>query len=218
MTTAQARPTALAELEAARSPAVDPRLRADFLRLLRAVPGALHRDGDARSADGRRLHLTASAIVTDRDAEHVALLWHRKGRFWVQPGGHVEHDETSLEAAARREVAEEIGLTDLERVGEGPALLHAHELSPGFGPCGAHWDVLHLLRCPLPADRVPLRPSAESPAVIWAPWPRGTDGRHGAAELPEGTVADMPEKLRALADVLDDAPYQRTPGSDPADG
>src|SRR5690625_6934664 len=89
--------TALAELSAAVS-----RARQDYLELLRSSPRALHREGGPR-------HLTASAVVIDAPAEHVALMWHRKGQFWVQPGGHLEEGGASFEQAARREVTEEIG-------------------------------------------------------------------------------------------------------------
>ena len=98
----------------------------------------------------------------------------------------------SFEAATRREVAEETGLTDLERVGDGPAVLHQHDLSAAFGSCRAHWDVQYLLRAPLPAAQVPLRPSEESPEVTWAPWDA----------LPEGTVEDLPGNLALLGDWM----------------
>lgn len=183
--------TALAELSAAVSPA-----RQDYLELLRSSPRALHRDGGPR-------HLTASAVVIDAPAEHVALMWHRKGQFWVQPGGHLEEGEASFEQAARREVTEEIGLEGLERVGAGPAVLHRHTLDAAFGRCEEHWDVQYLLRAPAPAAQLPLTASAESPEVLWVPWPLIDGGpRRSSAALPEGTVADMPGKLEELADYL----------------
>lgn len=183
--------TALAELSAAVSPA-----RQDYLELLRSSPRALHREGGPR-------HLTASAVVIDAPAEHVALMWHRKGQFWVQPGGHLEEGEASFEQAARREVTEEIGLEGLERVGAGPAVLHRHTLDSAFGRCEEHWDVQYLLRAPAPAAQLPLTASVESPEVLWVPWPLIDGGpRRSSAALPEGTVADMPGKLEELADYL----------------
>jgi 8-oxo-dGTP pyrophosphatase MutT (NUDIX family) len=62
-------------------------------------------------------HLTASAFVLSPDRASVALVHHAKLGIWVQPGGHFEPDDETPEAAARREVAEEIGLTDLESLG-----------------------------------------------------------------------------------------------------
>lgn len=184
---------ALRELEAASDAASGPDAAADYRALLLRSPGALHRDGGPR-------HLTASAVVIDAPAEHIALLWHRKGRFWVQPGGHLEPGETSFEQAARREVAEEIGLEGLQRVGDGPAMLHAHALDAAFGSCAEHWDVQYLLRAPAPAAELPLRASEESPEVRWVPWPRRAHG-HGrdTSALPEGTVPDLAGTLEQLA-------------------
>jgi 8-oxo-dGTP pyrophosphatase MutT (NUDIX family) len=55
-------------------------------------------------------HLTASAFVISPERDAVLLILHKKLGIWVQPGGHIEPDDTSLEAAARREVREEVGL------------------------------------------------------------------------------------------------------------
>lgn len=96
-------------------------------------------------------HLTASAFVLSPDRSSVALIHHEKLGIWVQPGGHLEPGDASVEDGARREVAEEIGLTDLEplglvdvdvhqipaRGGE-PAHLH-HDLRFGF--VASVWDL-----------------------------------------------------------------------------
>ncbi len=55
-------------------------------------------------------HLTASAFVLSPDRAAVLLILHRKLGLWLQPGGHLEPSDESLAAAARREVAEEVGL------------------------------------------------------------------------------------------------------------
>lgn len=183
-------------LRGAGSPGVAAKDRDAYLRLLAENPRALHRDGGP-------VHLTASAVVVDAPIEHVALLWHRKGRFWVQPGGHIEPDETDLEASARREVAEEMGLTDLELVVPGPAVLHRHGLSSSFGACREHWDVQFLLRTHGRAEEVPLSTSEETPEAIWVPWPLLDGGpERSTAALPEGTVPDMAGKLETLARVI----------------
>ncbi|MFC7373804.1 NUDIX hydrolase [Brachybacterium sp. GCM10030268] len=185
--------SARTELGLAREAVSGPEVAEDYLALLGSEPRALYRDGGPR-------HLTASAVVIDAPAEHVALVWHRKGRFWVQPGGHLEQGESSFEQAARREVAEEIGLTVLERVGAGPAVLHRHRLDAAFGACSEHWDVQYLLRAPAPASELPLTASEESPDVTWAPWPLvGEGSQRSSAALPEGTVTDLPGTLDGLA-------------------
>lgn len=198
MTLAEAPQQALAELERADAAVSGPALAREFRALLASDPGTMLRDGGPR-------HLTASAIVIDAPGDHIALLWHRKGRFWVQPGGHLEPGETGFEQAARREVAEEIGLEDLERVGDGPAMLHRHGLDAAFGTCREHWDVQHLLRAPAPAAELPLVVSEESAEVRWVPWPRrGAGPARSVSALPEGTVPDLAGTLEHLAGYLAD--------------
>jgi 8-oxo-dGTP pyrophosphatase MutT (NUDIX family) len=201
---------ALEELRSASPVAIDPAVRADYMRLLEQIPDAVLRDGPARSAEGGGLHLTASAVVLDATAEHLALVWHARGRCWVQPGGHLEAADASLEQAVRREVAEETGLSGLQRVGPGPALLEPHDLASTFGACGGHWDVVFVLRAEQRASALPMRAEAEgAPAPIWVPWPRDPSPSSAvrfspAPQLPSDAAADMPEILGRLAPYLDE--------------
>lgn len=200
---AEASARAIALLRGAASPGISEEDRTAYLALLEHEEDPLHRTGGP-------IHLTASAVVIDAPAEHVALVWHRKGRFWVQPGGHLEPEETDLLAAAQREVREEVGLSGLEVVGGGPAVLHRHALSAAFGSCREHWDVQFLLRASAPAAQLPLRPSEETPEAIWVPWPRlGAGPARSTDALPAGTVADMADKLDVLAQCLAAAETER---------
>lgn len=186
--TAAATPPALQQCLAELAVASDRDLAAEYEGLLRENPEALYREGGP-------VHVTSSCFITDATGEHIVLVWHAKGQFWVQPGGHLERSDAGCEAAARREAAEETGLVDLQLVGDGPALLHQHELPEAFGACRAHWDVQYLFRTAKPAHLTPLRTSEESPKVIWV--------RPG--ELPEGVVDDIPDTLRRLTPVLSPA-------------
>jgi len=55
-------------------------------------------------------HMTASGIVLSADAAQVLLIFHRRLKRWLQPGGHVEPEDADLPAAAEREVREETGV------------------------------------------------------------------------------------------------------------
>lgn len=57
-------------------------------------------------------HFTASAFVLSPDRASILLIFHSKLQRWLQPGGHLEDTDTSVIAAARREVSEEIGIED----------------------------------------------------------------------------------------------------------
>lgn len=72
------------------------------------------RDGSCaidRSANSQ--HFTVSAFVTHPQTGEVAVLWHPVRDKWSQPGGHVDPGDTSVPQVAAREIAEEVGLTDV---------------------------------------------------------------------------------------------------------
>src|SRR5680860_2584 len=86
-------------------------LRDEYVSFIRASPGSvLDRDGGAE-------HVTASCFVFTPDLDQVLLCFHKKGRFWVQLGGHVEAADDSVATAALREAREEGGINDIRPVG-----------------------------------------------------------------------------------------------------
>jgi 8-oxo-dGTP pyrophosphatase MutT (NUDIX family) len=130
--------------------------RADLLRLLTGyragdeaeersrlavldLVAAAHDPFDRRSyAPG---HVTASGWVIHPEGDRILLIHHAKLDIWVQPGGHVDPDDDDLVAAARREIAEETGLTDLEPVG-GIVDVDVHAFpARGEQPDHHHFDV-----------------------------------------------------------------------------
>jgi 8-oxo-dGTP pyrophosphatase MutT (NUDIX family) len=55
-------------------------------------------------------HITTSAFIVDHETSGVLLLKHKSLQRWLQPGGHVDSTDTSLQSAALREAFEETGL------------------------------------------------------------------------------------------------------------
>ena len=111
-------------------------------------------DGDERSRDialralesGRAMwprsefepgHFTASGFVVSPDGGSLLLIHHGKLHRWLQPGGHIESEDSTVEAAARREVVEETGVGDLRILDAALVRIDAHEI-PGRGSEPAH--------------------------------------------------------------------------------
>ncbi len=114
-----------------------------------AILALLGRSGDVTSRRHYEPgHLTASAFVLSPDDSRLLLIHHGKLNRWLQPGGHLEPSDLSLEAAARREAKEETGVRELELL-VGPFDVDVHEI-PGRAeePAHRHYDVRFLFRAP----------------------------------------------------------------------
>ncbi|MCL1602110.1 MAG: NUDIX domain-containing protein [Actinomycetia bacterium] len=87
-------------------------------------------------------HFTASAFVLSPDREEVLLVHHRKLDRWLQPGGHLESEDFSIEDGARREVLEETGVSDLRLLGPALMRIDAHQIPPFEDePAHMHFDL-----------------------------------------------------------------------------
>jgi len=114
-------------------------------------------DGDLFDEEANDHHITASTFVVSERG--VILHLHRKLQIWVQPGGHVDAGESTLQAALR-ETLEETGLA--ARHCDPPNLFHV-DVHPG--PRGhTHYDLRYIL---LSAPNDPSPPEGESPEVYW---------------------------------------------------
>jgi 8-oxo-dGTP pyrophosphatase MutT (NUDIX family) len=87
-------------------------------------------------------HFTASGFVVSPDGDALLLIHHAKLGRWLQPGGHIEAYDATVEAAARREVSEETGIGELDIVGAALVRIDAHEIpARGSEPAHVHIDL-----------------------------------------------------------------------------
>ena len=123
--------------------AVDAREEADRCAMVR-LAGELERP---LSRDEPSAHFTASAFVVDEAGERVCLVTHVKLGRLLQPGGHVEPGDASLEEAAMREAREETALElVLHPAAPRPFDLDIHQIPERPGePAHFHLDVRYLL-------------------------------------------------------------------------
>lgn len=90
-------------------------------------------------------HVTASAFVLSPENDALLLIWHGKLHRWLQPGGHVDPEDADVVFAARRELSEEVGLSDVETDGR-IFDVDVHDIpARGDDPAHAHFDVRFLL-------------------------------------------------------------------------
>ena len=155
-------------------PTEDPEVgayRDRMLRFLDTHPDALHRS----CAEG---HLTGSALVLDAASKRILVLFHRKVRRWLQPGGHADGD-ANLAAVALREATEETGIDQMV-VDVVPIDLDVHRFRSANEPDHDHLDVRFLVLAPPGA--VPVA-NHESEGLQWV-----TLDRLGEIGVDPGTV------------------------------
>lgn len=109
-------------------------------------------------------HLTASAWITDIEQTKAVLLHHKKLDIWVQPGGHIDDADSSLETASLREATEETGLVGLKLKQSQIFDLDVHKI-PARKQEPEHW---HLdVRFWFAANNTDLEISDESNELAW---------------------------------------------------
>ncbi|HCP46259.1 MAG TPA: NUDIX hydrolase [Deltaproteobacteria bacterium] len=115
-------------------------------------------------------HFTASAFVLSPEGDRLLLIFHKKLKLWLQPGGHIDPQDQDIEAAARREVREETGLVTLQRL-SGPGTLLDLDIHPipahpkRDEPAHEHFDMRILFR----AGSEELRPGDDAADARWVP-------------------------------------------------
>jgi len=121
-------------------------VEADEREFLEAFAGLLELPGDVFSADHYVPgHITASGFVVHPSDDAVLLIHHEKLGMWLQPGGHVEPADGDLEAAARREIAEEVGIDRADSLGAFDVDIHTFPARSDV-PTHLHYDVRFAFR------------------------------------------------------------------------
>lgn len=136
-------------------------------------------------------HLTASGLVLSPDGTSVLLVHHRRLARWLQPGGHVDPEDESPDAAARREVEEETGVGRLVPRG-GLIDVDIHAI-PARGEEAAHHHFD--LRFGYVATDAEISPDDEVHDARWVEF-----GRLGEYAVDASTLRAM-EKLASTAPV-----------------
>jgi hypothetical protein len=123
--------------------AADEREEADRCAMLRFAQEL----SDPLSRNERKAHFTASGFVVDERAARTCLVQHVKLDRLLQPGGHIEATDLSIEAAALREAREETALeVELHPGAPRPFDVDIHEIPGRPGePAHFHLDVRYLL-------------------------------------------------------------------------
>lgn len=132
-------------------------------------------------------HATASCVVFDTTLTRTLLVFHRKGRFWVQPGGHAEDGDASIVDTALRELREETGIEAAPPAGPLAYDLDHHGLSSSFGRCASHLDIGIVV---IVDPKAALTVSDESEDVRW--WP--------VDALPSEVPEQLEPRLQGLLD------------------
>lgn len=146
------------------------RTRIEMIEFALAHPDALHRS----CVPG---HFTGSALVVEEGTGRFAVLFHRKLRKWLQPGGHCD-GEPDVGRTALREAAEETGIASLS-LRPGIVDLDIHEVRPPGEPVHRHLDVRFVV---LAATGSELRGNHESDSLRWVR-PGELDGLDADASL-----------------------------------
>lgn len=113
-------------------------------------------------------HITCTAVILNPAADAILVMHHHRHKRWLLPGGHVEPQDASLAAAARREAIEETGIALPPPTQAFLAGIDVHGIPPRRSePYHQHHDLIFALHA-LTED---FAVTEEAPQVAWARFP-----------------------------------------------
>ena len=132
---------------------------------------ALREEADVFTRENDRMHMTASAWVTNEAHDGVLMAYHNIYDSWAWLGGHADGEEDLL-AVALREVREESGVKHARPASENIFSLEVltvdgHEKRGAYVSSHLHLNVTYLLEAD-PMEPLRMKPD-ENSGVAWFP-------------------------------------------------
>lgn len=115
---------------------------------------------EGKSKDGRVMHFSVGALI-EHDGKYLLIDRAVPPLRFAGVAGHVDQDETPLQAVAR-EVKEEVGLAITN-----PQLLFEEELDWNWCSKGVTSHYWYLFRCPISGNAEILRSKGETKSAGW---------------------------------------------------
>lgn len=141
-------------------------------------------------------HVTASAFVANADRSALLLILHSKLQLWLQPGGHVDPEDNDVLESARREVLEEVGLSDLELASPGLFDVDVHEIPARKDqPAHEHFDVRFLFT----TREREAKASSDAQAARWVPVAELLNAAAGSPYPSDESVMRAVRKLHGVS-------------------
>lgn len=72
----------------------------------------INKDSNLQDRKNMEGHLASQGFLFNNDFTKVLLLHHKSLNMWIQPGGHMDPEDSDLVTATEREVLEETGLKE----------------------------------------------------------------------------------------------------------
>lgn len=134
--------------------------------MLERIIAFVRSHADCFERSQRSGHITASALIVNRQRTHTLLTHHEKLDKWLQLGGHSDGDPDPKNVAMR-EAEEESGLKSVVAISEAVFDVDVHPIPARKDePEHFHYDIRFLFEAD---DTEPLVISAESKDLAWIP-------------------------------------------------